>query len=325
MKTRRTLQALSLWVGIVAGGVLPLILFWPSFNQAMGPECLLVREVGYTTQLLVVITAFGVKPAYMLLSLAWIVWLWRSEARDLAALRLGLILFLAGEVACAANYLVFGGNSAVTDYLHSYGMAVGFSFIAYAVLEALDFRVIKYSPANGRCAALSLCRSCIKYAEVPCALRRLFAFLIPAFIILSLMLPSAELRPLLLRTRILNASQDFPNPMWAQLFEGWYCAWASIALLLVPWGALLFKRKDPVATAKIFFAAAMGPLGFGLMRLFLRTAYRDSLAWANIWEELTELIFILAVGLVLWLFRSGLFRKESVATSDEPAFTGVSS
>ena len=305
-----------LWGGILVAGILPLILYWPSFNQALPSESPLVRDVGLLEQWLVVITAFGVKPTYMLLSLGGIVWLWRRQATDLVALRWGLICFLGGEIACAVNYVVFGGNSPVTDYLHSYGMVVGFSFVAYAVLEGMDVRLIKYSPAKDRCAALSLCRACIKYADVPCGLRRLFSFLIPALVVVSLMLPCAELRPVSHRINILNSGQDFPNPMWSQLFEGHYCAWVSVLLVLNSWGALSFKRNDPVATAKIWFAAAIGPLGFGLMRLFLRAAYREDLAWANIWEEITELLFVAGVELVLWLFRGALFREETLVPAD---------
>lgn len=317
MSTQNKTVVPYLWGGILVIGILPLLLYWPSFSQPLPPGSLLVRDIGVLEQWLVVITAFGVKPTYMLLSLAWIIWLWRRRATDLVALRWGLIFFLAGETACAVNYIAFGGNSPITDYLHSYGMAVGFSFVTYAALEGMDFRLIKYSPAKDRCAALSLCRACIKYADVPCGLRRLFSFLIPALVVISLMLPCAEVKPLSHRINILNSAQDFPAPMWAQLFESRYCAWVSVALLLISWGVLSFKRTEPVAVAKVFFAAAMGPLGFGLMRLFLRTAYREDLAWANIWEELTELIFVAGVGLVLWLFRGALFREEPSVSADQ--------
>jgi hypothetical protein len=311
MSAQNKAVAPYLWAGILVLGILPPLLYWPAFAQPLPPGSLLVRDIGVLEQWLVVITAFGVKPAYMLLSLLCIIWLWRQRARDLAALRWGLVFFLAGEAACAVNYVAFGGNSAASDYLHSYGMVVGFAFVAYAVLEGVDIRLIKYSPAKDRCAALSLCRACIKYAEVPCGLRRFFWFLIPALMVVSLMLPCAELKPVLHRISILNSAQDFSAPLWAQLFEGSYCAWVAIGLLAISWGLLSFKRNEPVAAAKVFFAAAMGPLGFGLMRLFLRTAYREDLAWANIWEELTELLFVAGVGLVLWLFRGAWFKEQS--------------
>lgn len=317
MSTRSGTVGLYLWGSVLVLGLLPLVLYSSAFRQPFPPGCLVARNIDVLEQWLVVITAFGAKPAYMLLSLVWIIWLWRCQATDLVALRRGLIFFLAGEAACAANYIFFSGNSAITDYLHSYGMAVGFSFVAYAALEGMDSRLIKYSPANDRCAALSLCRACIKYADVPCGLRRLFSFLIPALIAISLMLPCAAVSPLSHRIDILKSPQDFPTPLWAQLFEGHFCAWVSVGLLLMSWGVLSFKRNEPVPIAKIFFAAAMGPLGFGLMRLFLRTAYHEDLAWANIWEELTELIFVAGVGLVLWLFRGALFKKDQSSAVEQ--------
>lgn len=310
MSTKNQTLAPWLWGSVLIGGILPFLLFWPAFNQPALPESLVVRNVSLFEQWLVVITALGVKPAYMLLSLVLILWLWRCRSADLVALRWGLIAFLAGEIACAVNYLAFGGRSAVTDYLHSYGMAVGFSFIAYAALEGLDVRVIKYSPAKDRCAFLSLCRSCIKYAEVPCALRQVFAFFIPALALVALMLPAAGLSAAACQTRVLDSEQIFANPLWSQLFEGRYCAAAAVLLLAVSWAALQFKRQEPVATAKIVLAAALGPLGFGLLRLFLRTAYAQNLAWANIWEELTELLFIAGLGFVLWQFRESLFKAQ---------------
>jgi hypothetical protein len=296
-----------LWVGILVPGILPLILYWPLFNQPAPAESLPVLDAGKFEQWLVVITAFGVKPAYMLLALLWIVWLWRRKAADLVALRWGLIAFLGGEIACAVNYVAFGGCSAITDYFHSYGMAAGFSFVAYAVLEGMDFRLIKYSALKDRCAALSLCRSCIKYANVPCGLRRLFSFLIPALVVVALMLPSADLKAAAHRTCIFKSVQVYSNPVWSQIFEGRYCAWLAILFLLCSFACLLLKRDDPVTPAKILFAGAMGPLGFGLMRLFLRTAFSENLVWSTIWEELTELIFVVGVGVVLWLFRQSLF------------------
>ncbi len=308
-----------LWGSALVLGFLPLALFWPAFHQPTPPQCIFVRAIAPAEQWLVVITAFGVKPAYMVLSLAWILWLWRSLATDIAALRWGLILFLGGEIACAVNYIFFGGNSAFTDYLHSYGMAAGFSFISYAMLEGVDVRLVKYSSPKDRCAALGLCRSCIKYAEVPCRLRQFFSFLIPALILIALMLPCVPVSPAAVRADVLSSTQDFPSPLWSQLFEGRYCPVLSIVLLLISWGVLLFKRDDPVRHSKIFLAAALGPLGFGLMRVFLRTAYRENLAWANIWEETTELLFVLGVGLVLWLFRHSLFRNTAEQEPQSPS------
>jgi hypothetical protein len=314
MKSINQPRNLLVCAGILVAGLLPLLMmFQPRFAalpMTSGQGDMPVRSPAPFEQWLVVITAFGVKPMYMLLTLIWILWLWRRRASDLAALRWGLIWFLAGETACAINYLFFAGLSDLIDYLHSFGMAVSFSFVAYAVLEGMDARFIKYSAPKDRCAALGLCRSCIKYADVPCGLRRLFTALIPALIVTALMLPCASVKATACRVCILGSVQDYSSAGWLQLFENRYCPWLAIALLAVSWLVLLFKRVDPVPTAKVFFAAALGPLGFGFMRLFLRGVYAEDLVWSNIWEELTELIFALAVGVVLWVFRESLFREE---------------
>ena len=99
--TPRAKGATPYVLGIIVAGILPLILSWPAFAQPPSPES--YREIGVLEQWLVVITAFGVKPAYMLLSLAWIVWLWRRQAADLVALRWGLAFYLGGEIASAVN------------------------------------------------------------------------------------------------------------------------------------------------------------------------------------------------------------------------------
>jgi len=308
MTTQGKSIGLYLWGSVLIGGILPLIVYWPSFNQSVPQEPL--RGVATFEQWLVVITAFGVKPLYMLLSLVWIICLWRRQATDLLALRWGMILFLGGEIACATNYLVFDGKSAVADYFHSYGMAVGFSFVAYAFLEGMDLRLMRYSAVKDRCAALGLCRSCAKYADVPCGCRRLALFFLPALVVLTFLLPCAALNPVSYQVAILGSVQNFSNPMWSQLFESRYCAWVSLSLFLISWLVLLFKRNNSMAVAKVLLAAGMGPLGFGIMRLFLRSAYSQDLAWANIWEEITELLFVSGVGLVLWMFRHSFFQQE---------------
>jgi hypothetical protein len=58
--------------------------------------------------------------------------------------------------------------------------------------------------------------------------------------------------------------------------------------------------------AKIAFAAGVGPLGFGMLRMVLGAAYDRNRVWYLFWEETTEFLFILGVCLVLVIFRHGL-------------------
>ena len=54
------------------------------------------------------------------------------------------------------------------------GHVAGMGFGSYALLDGLDRRIIMLSDASRRCAAIGLCGRCIKHADVPCGLRRLF-------------------------------------------------------------------------------------------------------------------------------------------------------
>lgn len=334
-------RSLVLWIGAGAlvGGLIPLLLYWlllapaPSVSvsaagsllnstnsaavqgnagnaladgQSSGPH-----SIGPFKQWVVILTAFGVKPAYMFVSLAVVFWLWRQRSSDLVALRWGLLVFWLGEAACAVNFMVLQGYSDFWEFLHNYGMAAGFSFIAYALLEGLDRRLIKYSAARDRCSALSLCHACIKYADAPCGLRRMFAMLIPATIIVAFIPLCADLRPSVYDTTVWGKPVHYAEALSDQLFGIRYCPALAILLMTASWLVLLFKRVEPVSPAKILFAAALGPLGFGFMRLFLVAVYRNDAVWANAWEEITELIFVVAIAFVLWIFRQALFAPES--------------
>jgi rhodanese-related sulfurtransferase len=295
---RLDVEASSVTGGMQAWDAIP-----PGQNSAF-------RSLSVFEQWLVVITAFGIKPAYTLISLVVIIWLWRQRAPDLVALRWGLIAFWLGENACAVNYMIFHGNSDLWEYLHNLGMAVCFSFATYAVLEGMDRRLIKYSSAKDRCAALSLCRACIKHADVPCGLRRVFTMLIPATIAVAIMPLCADLKTAAYDTSIMGTNVHYSETLSDQLFEIRYCPALAILLLTASWLVLLFKRQEPVPLAKVLFAAGMGPVGFGFMRLFLAAAYREDPVWANAWEEITELLFVAAVAFVLLVFRQSLFAKE---------------
>ena len=92
-------------LSVLTAGLLPVLLFPALYGpdatgMAAGAACPF-RLTSQFEQWIVIVTAFGIKPAYMLISLGLIVWLWRSVASDLSALSWGLILFLAGESACA--------------------------------------------------------------------------------------------------------------------------------------------------------------------------------------------------------------------------------
>ena len=326
-ENRQSLRLIGL--AILLAGVVPVILYGCNlfemggdgvpWNRAGGAKCaaLAARNMSSAEQWIAVISAFVCKPIYMLLSFMWIVWLWRRGEPDLVALRRGLIAFWLGENACTVNYLCFGGLSDLWEYFHNFGMAVGFAFIAWAALEAVDRRVIKLSAPKERCAILNLCKHCVKYESVPCKLQRVFKMLIPASLVVAAMPLLAGIKVVSYQAVVMGATQQYELMVSSQLFENYYCPAVAILLLTASWGVMMLKKNDPVPAAKVLFAAALGPLGFGFMRLFLSGVFVQNLLWYVVWEELTELLFVVAVGYVLWIFRHSLFAKPALCQTEE--------
>ncbi len=274
----------------------------------------LVRKAPVLEQWIAVIFGFVIKYAgYMLLSLVLIVILWRSQSLDLKVLKYGLIFFLLGEASCGANYFIFQESSYLFEYLHSFGMVLSFGFVTFAILEGMDRRIIKVSDTRQKCAALGLCRSCIKYTDAPCGLKRLFVFLTPACIALSFIPLTIAPHWVSYNTHIFGTLYNYSHPIIYQLYEFQFCPIMAIILFVPALLVLLLEKEDPVTLSKVFFAGGMGFLGFSLLRLAFFVPYHDNLVWFTLWEEGTELIYIIGVGITLWIFRHKLFQIDKTA------------
>lgn len=273
------------------------------------------KESPWYEQLALVGAVFLIKPLYMLLSLILILVLWRLKSSDVVALRWGLIFFLTGETFCALNILLFNHSLYLFEFFHMYGMVLSFAFVIYAILEALDLRIINYSDPEKKCAALSLCRQCAKYGEAPCALKWMFYFLIPSCIVLAFIPLLASTHAVSYNTEILHTFYNYSHPVIYQLFEIRYSPVYAIILLVTSVLVLLFKKSNEVALSKLLFAAGMGPFGFAFLRLIFAGLYHNNLVWFNFWEELTELMYVTGVAFVLWIFRRGLFPVKEARSS----------
>jgi rhodanese-related sulfurtransferase len=268
------------------------------------------RESSGLEEWALILSGFVIKPIYMILALILIILLRRSPASDLMALRWSMIFFLAGELACMLNYLIFTHGSHMMEYLHSYGMVTGFGFAAFAFFHGMDDRLIHLSDSGQKCAALALCRACVKYGDNPCRLKQMFYFVIPACAILAAIPFSSAVKAVSYNTHIWGTFYNFSHSVLYQIYEIRYCPFFAIILYLISFLVLRFKTSDAIEWAKIFFAAATGAIGFGLFRLILFSLHSDNQIWFNFWEETTELIFVAGVCFVLWAFRKVLFAKS---------------
>jgi hypothetical protein len=217
-----------------------------------------------------------------------------------------MLAFFAGEFFCYLNYGFFNDESRLVEYLHSYGMAVALAFGMFALFEGLDTRLIHYAAPKEKCAALALCGPCAKYTDALCGLKRLFQMLIPLAMVLALLPLCAEPHAVWYDTDIVGTRYNYTHPLVHQMYEIWVCPLLALVLMAVAWLVLRFKREASVAWAKLYFSAGLGLFGFGVMRLMLFAPFRDNLCWFNAWEEVTELLGVLAVLGVLWTFRRGL-------------------
>ncbi len=280
---------------------------WDRWQTPSGLESFPFRHAPQIEQTLAVVSYFLVKPVYMLLSLAVASVLWNSVSGDLVALRWGMIFFFLGETACAVNYFGCQETSYLWEYLHSAGMFVCFSFVAYAVLEGVDRRILEWSDPQQRCAAVRLCGACSQHSDVPCGLRRSFYFLIPGLMVVALMVPTADWHDTSYNTLVFGEPYNYGHLRVFQQVENWYCPAAAMGLLGLSLVILLWRRRAPLGPAKIALAAGLGPLGFGLFRMLLGAAYDQNRVWFLCWEETTEFLLICGICCVLWIFRHGLF------------------
>ena len=145
-------------------------------------------------------------------------------------------------------------------------MFVCFGFLAYAVLEGIDRRILGLTDPERRCAAVRLCGACVKSAPVPCGLKRAFYLFIPALMIVAMMIPTADWRDNSYNTLIFGEPYNYGHLRVFQQLEDWYCPAAAVVMFGASLAILLFKRRDPIGPAKIAFAAGFGPLGFGMFR-----------------------------------------------------------
>jgi hypothetical protein len=270
-------------------------------------------ESSMLEQWAVSISAFGVKPLYMLLTLALIVVLRSSTATDLMMLRWGLVFFLAGEIFCAVNFLFFSEDSYLVEYLHCYGMVLAFGFTALAVVEAFDLRILGVSDRSRPCAALALCSACYKHRDgVLCGAQHLTLYLIPLVIVIGLMPLLAPIHDLSFNTTILGTPYNYHHPTVLQVFEIRFLPVAAIGLLIASFVALR-SPPSPVAPAgRLLFSLGLGFLGFSLFRLIIYGVYLHRPAWFIVTEEVLELLSVALIGVVLWLFRARLFERPAV-------------
>jgi len=312
MKVYSVQGGIEEWIS--ATGISCLSAFCKIKNAAGVMQAFPNREMSLFEQWMASITAFGIKPVYMLLSLILIIVLWRFKEPDLMAMRWAMISFLVGEGFCAVNYLFFHENAILVEYIHISGMVMTFGFTTYAFLAGFDKRVLKITDPDKKCAFIDICGQCIKYKDVPCQLRSVSLVVLPIVIILAFIPLLVNLHSEFYNVSILRTQYTYSHPVIFQIFETRYAPAVAIFCFFIAFFIALRSRETFPQFMKVFFSVGMGFLGFSLLRLFLFSLYRDNLWWYVMGEEITELLFLITVCTLLLLFRHSLLDGKSART-----------
>jgi len=274
----------------------------PNLPDTQKPQA---AAISWTAQLVVMLSGLVIKPVYMALSVLIILFLWRQKSRDLVLLRWSMILFFLGEAFCAATYLFASGDFDFFEILHGLGMVGLGAFLPWGMVALFDDRVVRVTNQGKQCALQRLCKQCWKQKDVSCGLKRIFLFVASAFAVIALMPLTSPLNPTHIILQVFGSSTHFKFSLLVQIFELRIYPLLASALMLY---SLLPLRGglSGIQRAQLPFFAGLGFMLYSLFRFFLLTGYRGLPQWINFWEELTELITVIGMGVFLILFRRQL-------------------
>lgn len=280
---------------ILAGLVLPPLILYSGKTLTLDAGAAAPITLSLFEQMVIIVTAFVMKPVYQVISLITFIMLWKRTDSDLASLKWGIIAFFIGENACALNYLAFHEGSLFMEYVHAYGMLVFVGFVAYAMMEAFDNRVFHFSEKDRTCALLAQCGRCYKYGDSRCNMWYVSLFVVPAAAVIVGIPLSASLGSRFYAGDVFGSTVLFGHPVEYQFLETRIYPAIALVFFLCSFAALLLGKEKRFDVAKILFAMGLGPLGFSLLRFLFYWGYQATPLWADAWEEITEFLFILFI------------------------------
>lgn len=263
--------------------------------STLNPETLLVLSPA--EQLLLVTTAFIVKPAYMLGAAALLHRFRDTALRELRLVWFALASFLVGEAACGLNYLAFDGESHLVQLLHDLGMAGCFAMLVRAAMHALEETVLRATHPDKACTLLRICRVCVKHSPVRCMLHTGRLWLTAVALVAAAMPLTIGLRPVRYETIVFGWSAVLQHGLADQIVEA--RAFPLAALLLLAgslWTQLRWRPGSRSVAADWLLATGLGFAAFSWMRVGVAFPLLDRIVWMEFWEEASELALIVLVG-----------------------------
>lgn len=261
-----------------------------------------------------------IKPAYLFLSVLLLVRLRRNRSTPVRLLWHGLLWFFLGEAFCALHfYFHTPGRVHLIDLLHGAGMVAMSALIPWGLFRLLDERVLHFGDPETRCTIQRFCGHCWKREPARCPPHDLMLLLLPALAILSLMPLSAPLRATQFTTTVFGSAADYGVPIVNHLVELRLYPLLGTIVLLAALAPLLAGGPRAVRRAEPLFFTGLGFMTYPLLRHLLVNTYPDALYWSDLWEELTELIMVLALAGIAFVYRRQLGLVRSGAPVAETA------
>lgn len=287
-------KSILIFILIVVAGLIPITIYFIETDSLdMDTASLPSRNLTLPEQQAQAFAGLLVKPVYMMLSLIIILALIGQTRPQIIALHWGQITFLAGEIFCAINFYIYKHESILSEYLHSYGMVLAFGFTSFALLEGWDMRFGSRIRSRLRREAGAIIR-----------------FIIPMLAILAFIPLLAPLQTDAYAVSILGFPYSYTRFDFYETYERRILPLIALVAFIVAYLPLLKKSELLIPhITKIFVCVGIGTLGFSFFRVALNAIFVDNLVWFEFWEETTELMFVGAIGLVLWNFKQMLLQK----------------
>jgi rhodanese-related sulfurtransferase len=264
-----------------------------------------IVEISILSQTAMTAAAFVVKPLYVILTFLIILMLWGKKSRDLILIRNAMAAFFIGENACTMNYLLASNASATLEFIHGLGMVATIFLLVWGFISFLDDRVLHYLEPERPCAFQRHCKHCWKNVDVSCGLHKLALFVVPAFAFASLIPVTMPLRPFVITMPVFLSDVLWVKDFWNLMFE--FRVYPILGALCFVIAFLFLRRgKAGLKKAQLPLFCATGFVGYSFFRFGLFLTFRENQAWANWWEESTELILVVTVLLFLDVFKDQL-------------------
>lgn len=282
-----------------------------------------VRPLSLLAQGVVSALAVFVKPLYMMVCLVLIWVLAQAKSTPLRMLFWGLVCFEVGETFCALDYLFFSHNRplAIVDLLHGLGMVAMGVLIPWGLMRLADERVVRYGDTTHSCIIQRFCGECWKQGPVSCGLHRIFLWALPAFALLSLIPLTFAPHPAHYVSQVFNTVVHYGSPIFNDLVELQLYAVIGCICFLVAWFMLHGRGPESTRRAELPFFVGIGFSSFAVFRFFLYEVFRQSMYKADFWEEITETLAMLGLGLMLYVYRKQLNLPKSQRTFEASANT----